>query len=251
MTTFGIRAAGSGGASSVFSIGRLFAVLMAALFISGCAQTRSQLTTEGAPVVGSAPKVLMMKADVEISVLTAAGLEEPNAEWTEQAKSHLDGSLSEVLGGKSVTMIPYEPVGGVGPESLNEAQILKLHEAVGASVLLHKYVPGLALPTKQNRFDWTMGEAIAPLRAKYDADYVMFLFLRDSFSSAGRVAANVVFVLLGAGAHGGQQVGYASLVDMKTGNVVWFNFLHSTTGDLRKEEGSRLAIRNLLDEAPL
>lgn len=246
MTTSGIRAADGGHAFSVFSFGRVVAVIVAALFISGCAVTKSQTATTGAPTPGSAPKVLVMKADVEISILTAGGLNEANAEWTEQAQSHLEKSLAEVLDEKSVTLVDYEKVEEVGPQSLAEAQIQKMHQAVGASILLYKYIPALALPTKKDKFDWTMGESIAPLQEKYDADYALFLFMRDSFSSAGRAALRLLI-----GGPSGQQLGYASLVDMKTGDVVWFNFLRSTVGDLRKPEGSLLAVRQLLGEAPL
>lgn len=246
MTTSGIHAAGSGRALSLPTVGRFIAVLFAALLISGCAQTKSQVATTGAPTPGSAPKVLMMKADVEVSILTAGGLAEPNAEWTQQAQAHLETSLTEVLGEKSVKIVAYEKLEEVGPEALAEAQIQKMHQAVGATILLHKYIAALELPTKKDKFDWTMGDSIAPLRDKYDADYVMFLHLRDSFSSAGRAALRLL-----VGGPSGRQIGYASLVDMETGDVVWFNFLHSTVGDLRKAEGSLVAVRQLLGDAPL
>jgi len=251
MTTSSNCAAICGRVFSVFSAGRFIAVLGAGLLISGCVQPSSYMTTIGAPTPGSSPKVLIMTPDVELSVLTAGGLLEPNAEWTETAKQHLDVSLSEVMSGKSVTIASYEKIADVGPESLTEAQVLKLHEAVGSTILLHKYRPNMGLPTKKDKFDWTLGGSVASLQKRYDADYVIFVYLRDSFSSPGRVAANIVLAALGAGVQGGQQTGYTSLVDLKTGDVVWFNTLFSETGDLRTEEGSQRAIKNLLGKAPL
>jgi hypothetical protein len=75
--------------------------------------------------------------------------------------------------------------------------------------------------------------------------------MRDSFSSGGRVALQLMAALIGIGIPGGQQLGFASLVDLRTGDVVWFNRLASTVGDLRKEESAHTAIENLLSEIPL
>ena len=41
------------------------------------------------------------------------------------------------------------------------------------------------------------------------------------------------------GLAGGSQTGYASLVDLRTGRVVWFNNLARGFGDLREPEPAR------------
>jgi len=43
----------------------------------------------------------------------------------------------------------------------------------------------------------------------------------------------VLMAVLGVGLSGGSQVGYASLVDLESGRVLWFNSLARATGDLR------------------
>ncbi len=250
MTTSGISAAGSGPAISVSSVWRFLVLAFAALIISGCAAPTGISSTIDPPKAGTSPTVLVMTPDIEISVLTAGGLLEANAEWTEQAKGHFRASLAEVLEEKSVTIVDYEQIDSIGPDSLAEGQVLKLHEAVGAAIRFHG-LPALNLPTKKDKFEWTLGDSIEPLRERYDADYIVFIHLRDSFSSAGRVAANVVFALLGAGVHGGQQTGYISLVNMETGHISWFNSLFSKEGDLRTKEGSLQAMKKLLGPAPL
>jgi hypothetical protein len=47
---------------------------------------------------------------------------------------------------------------------------------------------------------------------------------------------------------GGMQFAFASLVDLKTGQVVWFNTLAATTGDIRTPEGAQKMVDSLLDE---
>jgi len=66
------------------------------------------------------------------------------------------------------------------------------------------------------------------------------------------LAASLIFnsALLGVGVAGGQQAGFASLVDLSSGNVVWFNFLNSTVGDLRTEEPALKTIELLLKDLP-
>jgi hypothetical protein len=80
--------------------------------------------------------------------------------------------------------------------------------------------------------------------------------LRSSFNNffaqrlldcAALIAAAAV---LGVGLHGGAQVGFASLVDLNTGNVVWFNQLARGSGDMRTPETARETARALLNGMP-
>ena len=56
----------------------------------------------------------------------------------------------------------------------------------------------------------------------------------------------VGLVLLGGDIGGGTQVGVASLVDLRTGQVVWHNLLVDQTGDLRNLQGARETAGDLL-----
>ncbi len=56
---------------------------------------------------------------------------------------------------------------------------------------------------------------------------------------------------MGVGLQGGMQVGFASLVDLQTGDVVWFNRLVNQAGDLRTVEPARKAVDELLTDFPL
>ena len=49
-------------------------------------------------------------------------------------------------------------------------------------------------------------------------------------------------LLLGGDIGGGRQIGVTTLVDLRTGQVVWFNYLARQTGDLRDEAGARAAL---------
>jgi hypothetical protein len=62
----------------------------------------------------------------------------------------------------------------------------------------------------------------------------------------------VLGALAGVGVSGGTQNAFASLVDLRTGNIVWFNELTSLAGqDLRDGSGAVAFTTDLLKDAPL
>jgi hypothetical protein len=75
--------------------------------------------------------------------------------------------------------------------------------------------------------------------------------VRDSYASAERQAAMVVLAFVGVGLGGGMQVGYASLVDLNTGQVLWFNRLLRARGDLREADKAAETVNALLEEFPV
>lgn len=225
---------------------RIALVSVLGLVLANCTTSTKALLSEArTPSTNGAARVVLMAPDIELSELSAGGVTEPNAAWTLKANSHVRSALTRVLREKNASLIP---AGRNGPVATD---LTKLHSAVGNTILLHKYLPQLALPTKKDRFDWTLGPDAKALRRKYKADYALFVFMRDSYSSDGRKALMVVGALLGANVSGGRQVGFASLVDLRNGDIVWFNRLFSTTGDLREADPALVAVRSLLDKVPL
>ncbi len=60
----------------------------------------------------------------------------------------------------------------------------------------------------------------------------------------------VALALFGVGVPGGSQVGYASLVDLNSGQVLWFNRLLRASGDLREAEKAAETLDALLERFP-
>ena len=88
------------------------------------------------------------------------------------------------------------------------------------------------------------------------ADYAMFVFTNDAYGDAGRKAAQAagmlgcligVCVMVPSGIH----VGYAGLVDLSTGDVVWFNTDLAMGGDPREVDGAEKRVGQLMDGFPL
>lgn len=230
---------------------RAVVVLLLGFLLVGCAQTSVQTSGVVASTPSADATVLIMPTDIELYELSAGGLLEPQAAWTEAGKTNIQDALDNIFSDKQRQIVAFEENGEFQGESPVFVQLQKLHAAVGAAIVLHKYTPGFALPTKESKFDWSLGEGVSTLRETHDADYALFVHMRDSFSSAGRVALIMVGALLGVSIQGGQQVGFASLVDLQTGDVIWFNRLLSGFGDLRDPTLAHEACESLLSDLPI
>lgn len=225
-------------------------VFLASLLLSACTTTKQFADVGFTPPAGSY-SLIVMRPDVSVGLLTAGGSVEPRQEWTDQARANLLKALQaqqEGHGGKVKVAMTREDAGG---DPALVADLGRLHKVVGASIKFHKYGV-LPLPTKEKQFDWTLGEEAVTFGQASHYDYALFLHVEDSFESSGRVALQAV-ALLGCVVgvcmmpSGGQQAAYASLVDLKTGRVVWFNALASSVGDVRTEAGAQTMVTRLLD----
>lgn len=224
-----------------------------ALGLAACTQTKTFVHDQVPARPAGSIEVLLLEPDIELSEISVGGIAFPKADWTERGRSNVNAALAEIMEQKDARLVYYEGPADAPPEHPYN-QILKLHEAVGSEILINKYSNNsfLTLPTKKDRFDWTLGPEVKQLREVYDADYALFVYFRDSFASGGRVAMMVVVgALTGMVVPGGLQVGYASLVDLDTGNILWFNVLFSQGGDLRDAADAAEATEDLLEQLPL
>ena len=81
-------------------------------------------------------------------------------------------------------------------------------------------------------------------------DYGLFLFTNDSYGSAGRKAAQMVGLLFGAYIPSGVHVGYAGLVDLRSGALLWINADVAMGGDVRDAAGAAKRVAQLLEDFP-
>jgi hypothetical protein len=234
------------------------AIAVAALALAGCVQTRQVADVYFTPPQGDY-RLLVMRPDVTVNSLTTGGMAEPRADWTEQARANIVQALRAQQadsGGNVQVMDRRDSLPGVSADTV--ADLERLHAAVGNSIALHKYL-GAYLPSKRRRgLDYTLGEDAVALGQKTGFDYALFLYAEDNVASTGRTALQVLGVAgcaIGfcAPSGGSGQFAYASLVDLRTGDVVWFNVLQTGSqlpgvsfGDIRKREGATQMVDRLL-----
>ena len=233
--------------------------LAAGLLVSGCVETRQYADMQFTPPQGDY-KLIVLRPDIQVGSITTGGMVEPRADWTEQARKSVTDALraqQAARGAQTLFVVKRTEVPGVTADELAEVERLNL--AVAQSIVLHKYL-GEYLPTKRGKgLDWTLGQDAVRLGQKSGYDYALFLHAEDQVASTGRIALGVLgiagcFVGFCAPNIGGAtQLNYASLVDLKTGQVVWFNVVLAGSqvpgikfGDLRTREGADQMIERLL-----
>lgn len=227
---------------------RTFAML---LMLAGCAPGSVRQIEAMQRPTGTL-KVVLMPMDVRISELTIGGMEEPNAAWTSQAERNIRLAVQDQIRDRAGSFVVSTPNLDDPERAKEQEQLVKLHEAVGATILGYR-TGVLALPHKHGAFDWTLGPDVKVLQEQYGADYALFVYVRDSHSSSGRQATQIAVAILSLGrvyVPGGQQVGFASLVDLRTGNIAWFNVLARSFGDFRNPADAQDSVAALLSGLP-
>lgn len=208
-------------------------MLRAALFLAFLIPLVAAAQPAGASIV-------LMPPDIELFEISAGGVTEPRADWTETASRH----LREGLRARNPEWKEFS-----GDDDPAVGEVVKLHRAVSEAIVVH-HVGSLKLPTKEGRLDWSLGPDAALLRARTGADYALFTWIRDTYASDARKATMLVGALFGAALLGGRQLAYASLVDLRSGQVVWFNRMRRMSGDLRESEAARETLDALLSGFP-
>ncbi|URD61795.1 hypothetical protein M8312_04585 [Sphingomonas sp. KRR8] len=237
----------------------LVPLLAAGLTLSGCVQTQQYADLQFAPPKGNY-KLIVLRPEVEVGAVTTGGMVEPRADWTEQARSNVIAALrtqQEGRGGQTLILDRRDSLPTVPAEQV--AELERLNAAVDQSIALHKY-SGVTLPSKRRRgLDYTLGQDAVRFGQRTGYDYALFLHAEDSFASQGRVALQVLGIagcfigFCAPNVGGAGQFAYASLVDLRTGEVVWFNVLQAGSqvagvkmGDLRTPDGAAQMVERLL-----
>jgi hypothetical protein len=237
----------------MFQALKVFVALALTTFVMACTTTQSRVARALPERPAAGTGIIVLKPDIELNVLTTSGLEEPNSQWSKEALTNIQASLNTVLQSRQQRFIPLDP-DTITTGRAN--QVLRLHDAVATSVLVFNYGFG-SLPTKKaSDFSWTLGPGALELArasaAGSDAKYALITFGRGSYASSGRWALAIVGTALSTSVPMGGQRVYASLVELSTGNIVWFNV--ATAGpqdDMRKPEGANGLINSLMKDAPL
>ena len=239
--------------------GLALALAAASMTLGACVQTLQYADVQFTPPEGDY-KLLVLRPDVTVGSLTTGGMVEPRAEWTEEARAHIIAALraQQASRGGKVTIIEHRnELPGVTEQEL--ADVERLNFVVDQSIVQHKYL-GDYLPTKRGRgLDWTLGQDAVKLGQKTGYDYALFLHAEDQVASTGRIALGVlglagcVVGFCAPNIGGAEQLDYASLVDLKTGEVIWFNVVSAGSqvpgikfGNLRTAEGAAQMIDRLL-----
>ena len=226
------------------------AALAAAILVAGCSTTATQSHVTELRRAAPAPKILLMPLDVELMEMDMGGVLEPKPEWTAAARRFITEEVRAERSrlGFRLEEFPEEFPGPPEEQDLVD-QLVKVHAAVGRAMRQNRKL-GQELRSLGDKPLWSLGEEVRVLRSRTGADYALFVHVRDSYASDGRKLVMIAGAALRGVVMGGVQSGFASLVDLQTGDIVWNNELGRVTGDLRTREPATETVRILLKDFP-
>jgi hypothetical protein len=185
--------------------------------------------------------LLVMPLRVEVYEIAQGGVALLRPEWTTSAREWVQAALDALLGDAPIPRTPYEPP--ADPERAERhGQVRRVHRLVQLTVVTHRYAQGQArdLPTKQGRLDWSLGPGAAVLGETTTARWALFLEV-----SQRRLGGDFVRF----GSLGDETTATASVVDLATGDLLWFN--HEPSGSLGTAAETLDTVKRLLRDFPL
>jgi len=205
--------------------------------------------------------ILLMPFDIQVLEFLFNEEKKQNMEWTKIGEENFYNGLINRLKLQNVTLIK------MSVDDLNEDENLKLNQLIKD---INSTLSFIADAKNENfsirmKKDITNGDILLVLKEKYNIDYSMMLFIRNEFSSSGKIASNVMLGILGAallivttaGGHPaffpisiGDDFGYVVLMDNNTGRIIWFSVTSEGIVDVRTQKGALETIENLFKTFP-
>jgi hypothetical protein len=226
------------------------AFVLAILFLAGCA-------TPPHPGSSRLPmqqpyRLLLIRPDIQVRDLTADGAVSFRQDWTDTARQTVAAQVQrmlEVRAGNSVRVIRSEEA-GADPAMVAELHLR--HDALG------KMMPR---PKTVGR---SLGDVAIELGKASNSELLFVMHADFTVRTAGRKA------LIGVGMVGcavleaavlgsvgscsdpdaGDKSAFASLIDQKTGEILWTTVAASGPGDLRREKDARKLAKTLSKKLP-
>ena len=228
---------------------RIWLLALCCLVLAGCTTSRARVAApELTTPVTAGSAGLLVKPVARLALLTVAGLTERRDDWSRDAATHLAAGFQAELAKRDH---PFNLVDLSGQMEGRTGQVLRLNEAVGDTIQTYEF-GAQRLPTKAKGFDWTLGEGTRLLRGDSGADHALFVTARGTWSSPGRKVLMVGAAIIGTPIPMGSQTLSASLVDLRTGRVIWYNqALAGPADDMRTPEGAQALAASVLKGAPL
>jgi hypothetical protein len=222
--------------------------------------------------------VLLMPPDVELEERGLIG-SKARVDWAADARQKIEATVRDILGAKNILVNVFLATDNQASEA-QEAALAQQRLLFQRIAELSAYGRRAGFVIGRHP---SLAPALSHLGRASDARYALFLALRDRYSSTGRVVgqvalgalfvASVVFLGMpltpldlgdaGPWNHGGvsaapitsatasgsgcpDQIGYASLLDLDTGEVVWLNRVSEGCSDLRNPDDLRNTLELLL-----
>ncbi len=208
-------------------------------------------TKQGFAFPKDAPvSIVLFRPDIHVSEQTAGGLDEPKPEWANMARTQLSASIAKMQAASGFKLVPLPDENGAASSGLDN--YLSLFRAVVNSAMSYQLFPDSRLPTKSASFNWTLGPEAKALLPAIRADFGLFISTTDSYPSPERLKMEALRGdtpnIMASG--GRSHIGYAALVDLRSGDIVWINTNVKMRGVVHTSDGADLRVSQLLRSFP-
>ena len=194
--------------------------------------------------------ILLLRPDVHVSQQTAGGLNEPKAEWVTAARAQLVAAIGKVQTARDFSLIPLPDQAGDADTGL--ANYMNLFRVVVDAAMSYQLFPDNRLPTKEAVFSSTLGQQSKSLLPENSADYGLFISTSDSYPSPERLKMEAIRGDAAGRMDSGERthIGYAALVELRSGDIVWINTNVKMRGAVYTSDGAQTRVGQLLNNFP-
>lgn len=230
----------------------LLVSLLLALGLTGCVTPPPSYKTHAklAHALGGGAAVAIVPLDIEVAEAKAASQLEKRDDWTQLAHANLQRALQSKLG-LSEAVLSKEEDASLRREAMELTAMTTLFTLVNAGMLAtgHPDIPG----EREKPLDFEMG-SVEPIAKRLGGDALILVFVRDSYSSAGRKALGALGLVAGAAVGivivppPAPTICSAVAVD-REGTVLWIN-VSGSVGDLRTQPGADMLVEKLFEGLP-
>ena len=200
-------------------------------------------------------KILLLPADIRVHEISAGGVVEKVDDWTGAASNHAMKSMRSIAGSKKLFELNEAPA-----FSDTDKQVLEQHQAlyelVANSADFARSGPFMPWRERAKNFDYTLGPGLKDLAVRGDVDAALIVIGSDYISSAGRKATMALGILAAAFTGvavvpaGGVAYVSVGVIDLRTGNLLWFATNRGQSSDLREEKQVQAVLDGLFDSYP-
>ncbi len=196
----------------------------------------------------SADKTIVIPNGFRAYQLDAVGSLELQPDWTEAARRNLHEALTRVVDTDTqLEITPYPTL--TDDEQLLVDEHVALFEANAMAAM--QMIAQARIDEKQARPEYSIGPGLAFLAERGLADRAIVITGSQSWSTGGRVFMMVLAAAAGAYVSGGQSGLLVGHVDLRSGDVLWMNYMTPMTGgDVREAAQTEPMLRKVTDAYP-
>jgi hypothetical protein len=194
--------------------------------------------------------VVILSPDVEVSEISAGGVIQKVAAWSENARRYVTDALRHLAAEDKFKVAALPALSADEQASLD--QHVALYNVVASNVLTNSLNGGDVWTRRleSGLTDYTVGPGLAFIADKTGADSALLVIVRDYESSGGRKAMMVFGALFGVLVPTGRTFTVAGLVDLRTGTLLWQSYDTSVSPDMRVQADVVQVVDGLFSSYP-